>query len=64
VERCQLRRARAQRNHIGFAIRAFLRLESWCFRHWTTWFDAKAGILCEAVRAYLAHPKYRLAEGA
>jgi hypothetical protein len=33
VERCQLRRARAQRNHIGFAIRAFLRLESWCFRH-------------------------------
>ena len=27
VERCQARSARAQRNHIGMAIRAFLRLE-------------------------------------
>ena len=64
VERCQLRRARAQRNHIGFALRAFLRLESWCFRHWITWFDAKADVIRDAVRAYLAQPKYLLAEGA
>ena len=27
VERCQARMARAQRNHIGWALRAFLRLE-------------------------------------
>lgn len=64
VERCQLRRARAQRNHIGFAIRAFLRLESWCFRHWATWFQAKRDVIRDAVRAYLADPIYLLAEGA
>ena len=64
VERCQMRLARAQRNHIGFAIRAFLRLESWCFRHWTTWFNAKADIIRDAVKTYLVDPKYLLAEGA
>src|SRR5262249_15948102 len=30
VERCQVRSSRAQRNHIGMALRAFLRLE-WHF---------------------------------
>ena len=30
VEKCQVRSERAQRNHIGLAIRAFLRLE-WHF---------------------------------
>src|SRR5215212_7129681 len=45
VERCQMRRARAQRNHIGCAIRAFLRLESWCFRHLATWFEAKMDVI-------------------
>jgi hypothetical protein len=61
VERCQVRRARAQRNHIGFAIRAFLRLESWCFAHGFTWFAAKADIIRDAVRSYLAQPKFILA---
>ena len=64
VERCQMRRARAQRNHIGFAIRAFLRLETWCFRHWVTWFEAKTDAIRDAVRAYLAQPKYLLVEDA
>lgn len=31
VERCQCHSARAQRNHIGLALRAFLRLEAHCF---------------------------------
>jgi DDE superfamily endonuclease len=64
VERCQMRRARAQRNHIGLAIRAFLRLEVWCFRHWTTWLDAKTDVIRDAVRAYLAQPKYLLVQDA
>ena len=64
VERCQVRRARAQRNHIGCAIRAFLRLESWCYGHGFTWFEAKAEVIRDAVRAYLAQPKYLLAQGA
>jgi hypothetical protein len=60
VERCQVRRARGQRNHIGLAIRAFLRLESWCFRHLTTWFDAKRDVIRDAIRTYLAQPKFTL----
>jgi hypothetical protein len=31
VERCQARRAQAQRNHISLSIRAFLRMECHCF---------------------------------
>ncbi len=31
VERCQARAARAQRNHIGLALRAFLRVEMHCY---------------------------------
>src|SRR5262249_18416310 len=31
IERCQARSARAQRNHVGLAVRAFLRLEGHCF---------------------------------
>ena len=64
VERCQVRRSVAQRNHIGFAIRAFLRLESYCWDHGWSWFDAKADIIREAVRLYLAKPKFILAQGA
>jgi hypothetical protein len=60
VERCQARAARAQRNHIGFAIRAFLRLEIHCFKKGISWFEAKIGIIREAVRAYLAKPIYTL----
>jgi putative transposase len=59
VERCQARSARAQRNHIGMAIRAFVRL-SWHF--YTTgisWYEAKAAIVREAVRAYRCRPLYK-----
>jgi hypothetical protein len=60
VERCQARSSRAQRNHIGMAIRAFVRL-SWDF--YTTgisWYEAKASIVREAIRAYRSRPLYRL----
>jgi putative transposase len=60
VERAQVRRARAQRNHIGLALRAFLRLEHYCYTTGVSWFTAKVDIVREAVRAYLAQPRYTL----
>jgi hypothetical protein len=60
VERCPARLARSQRNHIGCAIRAFVRLEWHRFRTGLSWFEAKWAIVREAVRAYLADPLYRL----
>jgi putative transposase len=60
VERAQVRAARAQRNHIGLAIRAFLRLEHHFFTTGVSWYEAKARIIRGAVRAYLAKPLYGL----
>jgi putative transposase len=60
VERAQVRLARAQRNHIGLALRAFLRLEYHCFTTGLSWFAAKTALIREAVRAYLAKPLYQL----
>jgi hypothetical protein len=60
VDRCQTRRANAQRNHIGFAIRAFVRLEWHRFTTGLSWFAAKMAIVREAVREYLTCPQYRL----
>ncbi len=56
VERCQARSAIAQRNHIGLALRAFLRLEVYGFAHGVSWLEAKTAIIRDAVRSYLAHP--------
>lgn len=60
VERAEVRAARAQRNHIGCAIRAFLRLEQHRVVTGTSWWEAKTGIIREAIRQYLAHPRYVL----
>jgi hypothetical protein len=60
AERCQVRRSRAQMNHIGCAIRAFVRLESHRFRTGISWLDAKLHIVRDAVRAYLARPTLTL----
>lgn len=60
VERCQARVGRAQRTHVGLAIRAFVRLE---WHRWDTgvsWFEAKTSIVRDAVRRYLTAPWYRL----
>jgi putative transposase len=56
VERCQCRSARAQRNHIGLALRAFLRFEVHCFATGISWVQAKTAIIRDAVRGYLARP--------
>jgi putative transposase len=60
VERAQVRAARAQRNHIGLAIRAFLRLEHHFYTTGVSWYEAKARVIRGAVRAYIANPMYKL----
>ena len=59
VERARCGR-RAQRNHIGLAIRAFLRLEHHFYTTGVSWYEAKARIIRGAVRAYIANPVYKL----
>lgn len=60
VERCQARSGRAQRNHIGLAIRAFARLSWHFFTTGVSWYEAKAAIVREAVRAYRSQPMYKM----
>jgi len=60
AERCQARRAKAQRNHIGLSLRAFLRLESHCFTLGLNWLQAKLDVIRDAVRAYLTKPSILL----
>ena len=60
VERCHARSAVARRNHIGLAVRAFLRLEVHCFAAGVSWVGAKTAIVRDAVRKYLEQPRCRL----
>ena len=60
VEKAQVRAARAQRNHIGCALRAFLRLETQRLQTGRSWYEAKKQLLRDAIRTYLANPVYVL----
>jgi putative transposase len=60
IERAQVRSRRAWRNHIELCLRAFLRLESHCYHKGISWFEAKTSIIREAVRHYIANPRYSL----
>lgn len=60
IERCQARAENAQRNHIELALRAFLRMEYYCFVKGISWFEAKTSIIRDAVRTYLDNPIYNL----
>ncbi len=60
IERAQCRRLRPVLNHIGLCIRAFVRLESHCYRERISWIEAKTSIIRDAVRAYLSNPRYLL----
>lgn len=55
-----MRSSRAQRNHVGLAIRAFLRLELHWFATGISWYEAKLTIVRDAIRAYLADPRFVL----
>jgi hypothetical protein len=56
IERGQFRLEIAQRNHIGLAIRAFVRLEAHRLHTHLSYFEIKTAIIRDAIRAYLAHP--------
>jgi hypothetical protein len=60
IERAQVRAAKAQRNHIGCALRAFLRLEYQRFSFGRSWWESKHEIIRNAVRIYLTAPLYQL----
>jgi putative transposase len=60
VERCQARGHTAQRNHVGMAIRALLRLEWHRYSTGVSWAEAKARIIRPALRDYIAWPLYVL----
>ena len=60
VDRCQTRMGKAQRNHIGFALRAFVRLEWHRFTTGVSWYAAKLGIIREAIRGFLAQPDFTI----
>jgi putative transposase len=60
VERSQARGHHAQRNHIGLAIRALLRLEWHRYTTGVSWAEAKARVVREAVRGYVTRPLYVL----
>ena len=60
VEKCQARKAEAQRGHIGLAIRAFVRLEVHRWRSGVSWREAVAGVVPDAIRQYLAQLLYSL----
>jgi putative transposase len=60
VDRCQTRQANAQRNHVGFALRAFVRLEWHRFTTGVSWCAAKLGIIREAIRGFLTQPAFGL----
>jgi hypothetical protein len=60
IENGQFRLECSQRNHIGLALRAYLRLEYHRWLSRLSIFDTKLDILRSAVTLYLAHPKYGL----
>ena len=60
VEKSPARKAQAQRNHIGLSLQAYLRLEVHRLRTGISWYEAKTGIIRDALRNYLSHPWYQL----
>jgi len=62
VERAPVRHWDAQRNHIGCALRAFVRLEYHRYTTGISWLEAKLRVIREAVKAFLTGPCYRLPE--
>jgi len=60
VQQAQYRLEISQRNHIGLAIRAFVRLETHRLHSGISWFEAKTSIIRSAMRQYLAHPTITL----
>ena len=60
VEKCQARKAEAQRNHIRMAIQACLRPEVHRLATGIGWYEATADIVRWAIQQYPAQPRYSL----
>ncbi len=60
IERTQVRKGASVFNHISLSIRAFLRLEVYRLRAGISWYELKARIVRDAIRAYLANSIYLL----
>ena len=60
VEKCQARKDEAQRAHIMFSLRAFLRLELQRIKSGISWFESAMKIRRVAVTEYLNDPIYTL----
>ena len=56
VESCQARISKAQRAHIMFSLRAFLRLEVERLKRGISWFEFKRRIIRDAIRGYIKFP--------
>lgn len=56
IERGQFRLETSQRNHIGLALRAYLRLEWHRVQSRQSIFHTKLGIVRQAISDYMAHP--------
>lgn len=60
IERCQVRKAEAQKRHLLLALRAFLRLEVHRMETKQSWYESKVAIVRDAIRSYLANPSFLL----
>jgi hypothetical protein len=60
VEGCPTRRERCQRNHILYALRAFVRLEWQRLATERSWYASKQQLLREAIRTYRSRPTLTL----
>ena len=56
VEKCQARSAVAQKNHILFSLRAFVRLEVVRWKTGQSWYETKLSIIRDAVRRFCRTP--------
>lgn len=56
VEKCQAQKGVKQRNHIGLAIRAFVRMAAHHYRTGVSPFELKQTIIENAIRLYLKRP--------
>jgi len=64
AERSQHQSTQAQHNHVLVSIRAFLRLEVHRLETAVSFYKSQAGIIREAIRAYLDDPAHILAASA
>lgn len=60
IERAQVRKAQAQKCHILFSVRAFVRLEANRLRTGLSGYEAKADLIRQAIRHYLSQPTMQL----